>query len=65
MRVDKEPWRSVDRRTTQNPSVRAWATRQRARKLMITITVLEVQIGVCRLEWRDPVQGPMLRLAGA
>jgi len=55
----------VDRRTTQNPSVRAWATRQGARKLMITITVLEVEIGVCRLEWRDPVQGPMLRLAGA
>jgi predicted nucleic acid-binding protein len=56
----------VDRRTTQNPSVRAWATRQRARKLMISvITVLEVEIGVCRLKWRDPAQRPMLRLAGA
>jgi hypothetical protein len=47
----------------QRARMRDPAARQ---KLMISvITVLEVEIGVCRLEWRDPAQGPMLRLTGA
>jgi len=43
-------------------NVRAWAGRQRTSDLLISvITVLEIEIGVARVERRDSVQGDVLR----
>jgi predicted nucleic acid-binding protein len=44
------------------PNVRAWAQQQSTSELSISvITVLEIEIGVARLERRDPSQGQTLR----
>ncbi|MGN6243830.1 MAG: type II toxin-antitoxin system VapC family toxin [Motilibacteraceae bacterium] len=44
------------------PAVRAWAGRQATHDLAISvITVMEIEIGVSRLERRDPPQGEVLR----
>lgn len=44
------------------PAVRAWASRQLTSELYISVvTVLEVEIGVRRVERRDPAQGAVLR----
>ena len=44
------------------PGVRSWAQQQPTHELSISvITVLEVDIGVTRLERRDPAQGALLR----
>jgi toxin FitB len=43
-------------------NVRLWAGRQRTSDLLISvITVMEIEIGVARLERRDSVQGDVLR----
>lgn len=45
-----------------DPSVRAWARRQPTNELSISvITLMEIEIGVGRLERRDPRQGEVLR----
>ena len=45
-----------------DPAVRAWARNQPATALFISvITVMELEIGVRRLERRDPSQGGLLR----
>lgn len=44
------------------PNVRAWAQQQSTSELSISvITVMEIEIGVARLERRDSVQGKTLR----
>ncbi len=44
------------------PNVRAWAQRHTTGELSISvITVMEIEIGVARLERRDSVQGMVLR----
>lgn len=44
------------------PTVRAWADSQPASEFWISvITVLEIEIGVARMERRDPRQGAVLR----
>ena len=44
------------------PTVRAWAQRQVTHDLSISvITVMEIEIGIARLERRDPAQGEVLR----
>jgi toxin FitB len=44
------------------PTVRAWARRQVTHDLSTSvITVMEIEIGVARLERRDPAQGGVLR----
>ncbi len=44
------------------PTVRGWAQRQVVHDLSISvITVMETEIGVARLERRDPAQGDVLR----
>jgi toxin FitB len=44
------------------PTVRGWAQRQVVHDLSISvITVMEIEIGVARLERRDPAQGDVLR----
>lgn len=44
------------------PGVRAWAHQQLTSELFISvITVLEIEIGVGRVEWRDRTQGLVLR----
>jgi predicted nucleic acid-binding protein len=44
------------------PAVRAWAQRQATHDLSISvITVMEIEIGIARLERRDPTQGDVLR----
>ena len=44
------------------PNVRAWAQRQPTSELSISvITVMEIEIGIARLEWRDAAQGQVLR----
>lgn len=44
------------------PAVRAWAQRQTTHDLSISvITVMEIEIGIARLERRDPAQGEVLR----
>jgi predicted nucleic acid-binding protein len=44
------------------PNVRAWAERQPTSELSISVTtVMEIEIGVARLERRDPAQGQVLR----
>jgi toxin FitB len=44
------------------PAVRAWAQRQVTHELSISvITVMEIEIGIARLERRDPAQGEVLR----
>jgi len=44
------------------PTVRAWAQRQVTHDLSISvITVMEIEIGIARLERRDPAQGETLR----
>jgi predicted nucleic acid-binding protein len=44
------------------PNVRAWAQQQSTSELSISvITVMEIEIGVARLERRDPSQGQTLR----
>lgn len=44
------------------PTVRAWAQRQVTHELSISvITVMEIEIGIARLERRDPAQGEILR----
>ena len=44
------------------PTVRAWAQRQATHDLSISvITVMEIEIGIARLERRDPAQGGVLR----
>lgn len=44
------------------PGVRSWASRQPASTLAISVvTVMEVEIGVARMERRDPSQGRVLR----
>ena len=43
-------------------NVRLWAGRQRTSDLLISvITVMEIEIGITRLERRDSVQGDVLR----
>jgi predicted nucleic acid-binding protein len=43
-------------------NVRLWAGRQRTSDLLISvITVMEIEIGVARMERRDSVQGDVLR----
>ena len=43
-------------------NVRVWSGRQRTSDLLISvITVMEIEIGVARLERRDSVQGDVLR----
>ena len=43
-------------------NVRVWAGRQRTSDLLISvITVMEIEIGIARLERRDSVQGDVLR----
>jgi predicted nucleic acid-binding protein len=45
-----------------SPNVRLWAGRQRTSDLLISvITVMEIEIGVARMERRDSVQGDVLR----
>lgn len=45
-----------------DPTVRAWARRQSTNELSISvITVMEIEIGVGRLERRDSRQGQVLR----
>lgn len=45
-----------------NPAVRSWARRQRTSELFLSvITVVEVEIGVGRVEKRDTRQGMVLR----
>lgn len=44
------------------PAVRGWAGRQATHDLSISvITVMEIEIGIARLERRDPAQGEVLR----
>lgn len=44
------------------PTVRAWAQRQVTHELSISvITVIEIEIGIARLERHDPAQGEILR----
>lgn len=44
------------------PTVREWAQRQVTHDLSISvITVMEIEIGIARLERRDPAQGEILR----
>jgi predicted nucleic acid-binding protein len=44
------------------PTVRAWAQRQSTVELSISvITVMEIEIGIARLERRDAAQGEVLR----
>lgn len=44
------------------PTVRGWAQRQVTHDLLISvITVMEIEIGIARLERRDPAQGEVLR----
>ena len=44
------------------PTVRAWAQRQSTLELSISvITVMEIEIGIARLERRDAAQGEVLR----
>jgi toxin FitB len=44
------------------PTARAWAQRQVTHELSISvITVMEIEIGIARLERRDPAQGEVLR----
>lgn len=46
----------------QSTVVRAWAARQPATQLYLSaITVLELEIGVLRMERKDPPQGAILR----
>lgn len=48
--------------SSQDPQVRAWARALRPSKVWISVmSVLEIEIGIGRLERRDPVQGAMLR----
>lgn len=48
--------------SSQNRQVRAWARSLRPSKVWISvISVLEIEIGIGRLERRDPVQGALLR----
>lgn len=52
----RKPLRRVD------PHVRRWAAAQRTNELMISvITLMELEIGVLRVERRDPAQGQLLR----
>ncbi|MCL2787962.1 MAG: type II toxin-antitoxin system VapC family toxin [Micrococcales bacterium] len=45
-----------------NPNVVAWAARQTASDLFVSvITVMEVELGVALMERRDPRQGAILR----
>ncbi|GGK67322.1 type II toxin-antitoxin system VapC family toxin [Nocardia camponoti] len=45
-----------------SPAVRAWTARHRPSDLYLsTITVMEVELGICRVERRDPAQGARLR----
>ena len=45
-----------------SPNVRAWAQQQPTSDLSISvITVMEIEIGVARMERRDSVQGDVLR----
>jgi len=45
-----------------DPGVRAWARSKRTSELWLSvITVMEVEIGVCRVERRDQRQGRVLR----
>jgi predicted nucleic acid-binding protein len=45
-----------------NPAVRSWARTQRTSELFLSvITVMEVEIGVGRVEKRDTAQGTVLR----
>jgi predicted nucleic acid-binding protein len=45
-----------------NPAVRSWARTQRTSELFLSvITVMEVEIGVGRVEKRDTAQGVVLR----
>lgn len=45
-----------------DPTVRTWAQRQPTSELWISvITVMEIEIGVARLERRDATQGAVLR----
>ncbi|MDP9429747.1 MAG: type II toxin-antitoxin system VapC family toxin [Actinomycetota bacterium] len=44
------------------PNVRAWAQQQSTHELSISvITVMEIEIGIARMERRDPAQGEVLR----
>lgn len=45
-----------------SPAVRGWARTQRTSNLFLSvITVMEIEIGVARIEKRDEVQGTVLR----
>jgi predicted nucleic acid-binding protein len=49
-------------RARADPGVRSWAQLQRTTELALSvITVMEVEIGIGRLERRDPAQGEVLR----
>jgi predicted nucleic acid-binding protein len=57
--VISELRKSADR---ASPNVRGWAQRQPTSELSISvITVMEIEIGVARLERRDALQGRVLR----
>jgi predicted nucleic acid-binding protein len=45
-----------------HPNVTAWAASTRSQELSVSaITVMELEIGVLRLERRDPIQGALFR----
>ncbi|MFE7719712.1 type II toxin-antitoxin system VapC family toxin [Nocardia rhizosphaerihabitans] len=45
-----------------NPAVRAWAAQRRPSDLFLSvITIMEVELGICRIERHDSVQGSRLR----
>ncbi|MFC6011120.1 type II toxin-antitoxin system VapC family toxin [Nocardia lasii] len=45
-----------------NPAVRSWVAQRRPSDLFLSaITTMEIEIGICRIERRDPVQGSRLR----
>jgi predicted nucleic acid-binding protein len=47
---------------TSNPNVRAWAKNVLTSTLFLSvITVLELEVGILRMERRDPSQGALLR----
>ncbi|TCJ99450.1 type II toxin-antitoxin system VapC family toxin [Nocardia alba] len=45
-----------------NPAVRSWVAQRRPSDLFLSvITIMEVEVGICRIERRDSAQGSRLR----
>jgi toxin FitB len=60
--VDTNVWSELRKRDRMDPFVRAWALGVAPETLFLSvISIFELELGVVRLERRDPMQGARLR----